>query len=83
MYIGFSKKLKALGGLRIGVGKRMSGAGGLIFLIGIGIVYIYWYMFLACLWLIFGCCWLLCLPVNAIVKAVKKKQTAKRNSGIE
>lgn len=81
MYIGFSKKLKALGGLRIGFGKRFSGAGGWILLFCCAVLNLFWYMILGCLWLMYGTYYVLFyLPIKAVVSIIKKKQIAKKNS---
>lgn len=83
MYIGFSKKLKALGGLRIGFGKRLSGAGGWILLCCCAVLNLFWYMILGCLWLMYGVGYLFYLPIKAIVNVIHKKHIAKRNTEAE
>ncbi len=75
MYIGFSKRLVALGGLRIGVGKRLSGATGWIVLIFLGMFYLMWYMMIACLWIFYGFGYLFFyLPFKGIVHLSEKKK---------
>lgn len=83
MYIGFSKKLKALGGIRIGFGKRLHGAGGWILLCCIAILNLFWYMILGCLWLMYGCGFLVYLPIKAIANVIHKKRIAKKNTEAE
>lgn len=83
MYIGFSKRLKALGGLRIGFGKRVHGAGGWILFFLCAILNLYWYMILGCLWLFYGVGYLFYLPIKAIANVIKRKQIAKKNSEAE
>lgn len=82
MFIGFSKKLKVLGGLRIGFGKRLSGAGGWILLFCCAILNLFWDMILGCLWLMYGCAYLFYLPIKAIVNVINKKRIARENSEV-
>lgn len=75
MYVGFSKKLKALGGMRLHIGGR--GRKGIIMLGIYGILYLYWYMFLACLWMMYGAGYLMFyLPYKGIRAAVRNKKAA-------
>lgn len=83
MFVGFSKRLKALGGLRIGFGKRLHGAGGWILFFFCAILNLYWYMILGCLWLFYGVGYLFYLPIKAIANVIKRKQIAKKNSEAE
>ena len=82
MYIGISKRLKVLGGLRIGVGKRLSGTGGLILLCCCAFINLFWYMILGCLWTIYGLGYLVYLPIKAIVNATKRKQEAEESAEV-
>lgn len=73
MYIGFTKRLKALGGLRVGFGKRVSGATGAMLFCLAAIINLCWYMILGCVWLAYGAIWLMfILPIKAIKKHVNK-----------
>ena len=82
MYIGFSKRLKSLSGIRIGAGYRIHGVMGIFILCGIGIANLIWYSILACMWMIYGmfwlmyqmCVWIFYKPVYYLVKAIKSKK---------
>ena len=82
MYVGFSKKLKRLSGIRIGAGVRIKGFMGLFVLCGIGIANLIWYSILACMWMIYGmfwlmyqlCVWVLYKPIALLVKKIRSKK---------
>ena len=82
MYIGFSKRLKRLSGIRIGAGYRISGFMGLFILLGIGMANLMWYSILACMWMLYGmfwlmyqmCVWIFYKPIKLLVKVIKSKK---------
>lgn len=82
--------MKGLSGVRLHIGKRVSGIGGCMLLLCIGMVNLIWFTILGTLWLMYGVIWLtykffyLCfyLPIKAIIKAVKKRQRAKRDDEV-
>ena len=82
MFIGFSTRLKKMGGFRLGIGKRVHGWTAILILVFVGMFYLMYWSFLGCLWLMYGICWLcFYLPVKLIVTAVKKRK-AKRAGDI-
>jgi hypothetical protein len=73
MYIGFSKTLIKLGGIRIGVGKRMKGSTGWIMLLFYGMLQVTWWMIVGTLWMMYGIGWLFVyLPIKGIINLYKK-----------
>lgn len=74
MYIGFSKTLMRLGGIRIGIGMRKKGAEGLFFLFLFGMVQLCWWMIVGMLWLLYGVGYMfIYLPIKGVKKLLKKE----------
>lgn len=81
MFIGFSTRLKRMGGFRLGIGKRVHGWTAIFILMFVGIFYLMWWSLLGCMWLIYGVCWLFFyLPIKLIVNAVKKRKAKQAGS---
>ena len=79
MYISFGRRLKSLGRIRFGF--RMKGSTAWIFAIFYGMFYLCWYMILACLWLMYGMCYLFFyLPIKLIIKCCKAHKASKETT---
>ena len=75
MYIGFSKTLIRLGGIRFGVGKRLKGSAAGVMVLFYGMMQLFWWALVGTLWLLYGFGYVfIYLPVKAIKKLLKKEQ---------
>ena len=75
MYIGFSKTLMRLGGIRIGMGMRKKGTDGLFLLFLFGMIQLCWWMIVGMLWLLYGVGYVLIyLPIQGVKKLLKKDE---------
>lgn len=80
MFISIGRRLRGLGGVRVGI--RMSGSKG-CFYVGLflcinAFIYLFWYTMLATFWLMYGMCYLFFyLPIKGIIKLCKKKKMEK------
>ena len=82
MYISFGRRLRGFGNMRVGF--RMSTSQGCLFACIYGcinaMIYLFWYMILACFWMVYGIGYVFYyLPIKAIINLCKDKK-AKGNS---
>lgn len=75
MYLGFGRRLRTLGGVRLFAGVRLKGATAAFLFFFIAIIRLYWYIMLGMLWMIYGFGYLcFYLPVRGIVSLCKKRK---------
>ena len=75
MFVGLSKRLKSMGGFRLGVGLRLTKSNCLYFLFAllfVGCFYLCWYSVLACGWMLYGLFYGLYLMFKYAAIGVKK-----------
>ena len=73
MDVSFGRKLKSLGGVRVGY--HLRGKRAWYFIIAYGFIQLIWYMILGSLWLGYGIGYLFFyLPIKGIIKLVKSQK---------
>lgn len=80
MFIGFSKRLKAMAGFRICVGIRLNKWVALFVIPFIGIFYLMWYSLILCGWMIYGICYIYYWLFKLIASGFKKLAASSRSS---
>lgn len=72
--LGFHKTLVKIGKWRFGIGYSSHGTTGALVLFLFFFLNLFWWMILASLWLLYGMCWLICLPFAKLIKKSQNKQ---------
>ena len=75
LVFGFHRTLFRLGGWRFGVGYHAHGSTAIFLLCLFGFLNLLWYMFLGCLWVMYGFVWLfIILPIRGIVRLIRRRR---------
>ena len=77
MFLSFSKTIAKVGGVRIGIGTRVSKKNAPYALIGIFFYYLFlmcWYMIIGCFWLMYAMCYGCYWVIKKLILSLKSKK---------
>lgn len=78
MLLGFSKALRAMGGVRLGVYIR--GKWAALLFVFVLMFYVMWYSLLAALWIVYGMVWIVVKPIAWIINRIRNRRAQAENA---